>query len=136
MRPAGRHGQFVVAASSVKNIMAILNDTGEITHAPGPNGLEGGYPVRLTRRGAEVVPPKGMSVGEAREINLKAQKYDGVEEIAANGDVVVTDESYAVFKEMLGVDCKRIPIEDSLEQALELQSKFHEFARRCQVQLS
>jgi hypothetical protein len=41
MRPAGRHGQFLVAGSSLKNIMAIFNDTSELTHAPGPQGLEG-----------------------------------------------------------------------------------------------
>ena len=93
MRPAGRHGQFVVAASSVKNIMAIVNDTQELTHAPGPCGLEGGYPIRLGRDGATVVPPTGMSVDDARAINLEAQRFDGVEEIRDNGDVVFTPES-------------------------------------------
>jgi len=94
MRPGGRHGQFVVAGSSVRNIMAILNDTGEFAHAPGPQGLEGGYPVRLSRKGAEVVPPKGMTLAEARALMLEAQQYDGIQEIRDNGDVVVTDEAY------------------------------------------
>ena len=129
-RPAGRHGQFVVAASSVKNLLAILNDTGELTHAPGPAGLEGGYPIRLSRNGAEVVPPAGMTVAEARSINLKGQVYDGIQEIADDGAVIVTDEAYVVFKEMLGVDCKRLRIEDSYEQALELRAKFLQFAHR------
>lgn len=128
-RPVGRHGQFVVAASSVKNILAILNDTGELTHAPGPAGLEGGYPIRLSRKGAEVVPPVGMTVEQARSLNLKGQVYDGIQEIADDGTVVVTDEAYVVFKEMLGVDCKRLTIEDSYEQALELRTKFLQFAR-------
>ncbi len=129
VRPAGRHGQFVVAGSSLKNIMAIYNNSGEITHAPGPQGLEGGYPVRLSRKGAEVVLPKGMTLEQARSINLKAQVYDGIKEIRENGDIVVTDESYATFKEMLKVDSKVITIEDSFEQAIELKKKFHEFAR-------
>jgi len=34
--------QFLVAASSVKNIIAVYNDTDEIAHAPDPQGLEGG----------------------------------------------------------------------------------------------
>jgi hypothetical protein len=135
MRPAGRHGQFVVAASSLKNIMAIFNDTGEITHAPGPQGLEGGYPVRLNRRGAEVVLPKGVTLEQARKINLAAQEYDGVKEIKANGDVVVTDEAYSTFKEMLGIDCKVITIEDSYDQAIALKRKFHEFARKHGVNI-
>ena len=135
VRPGGRHGQFVVAASAMKNIMAIYNDTGEITHAPGPQGLEGGYPVRLSRRGAQVVPPKGMTVQQAREINVKAQVYDGIKEVKANGDIEVTDESHATFKEMLGIDRKVISIEHSFEQAMELKKKFHEFARKHGVNI-
>jgi len=136
MRPAGRHGQFVVASSSVKNILAIYNDTNELTHAPGPQGLEGGYPVRLSRKGAVVVPPKGMTVEKAREINVKAQQYDGIEEIRDNGDIVVTEEAYGNFKEMMNVDCRVITIEDSFEQAMELKKKFHEFAKRHGVKIS
>jgi hypothetical protein len=135
MRPAGRHGQFVVAGSCLKNIMGIFNDTGEITHAPGPQGLEGGYPVRLSRKGAEVVLPKGVTLKQAREYNLEAQQYDGVQEIKANGDVIVTDEAYYTFKEMLNIDCKVITIEDSYEQAMELRKKFHEFARKHGVNI-
>jgi len=135
MRPAGRHGQFVVAGSAVKNIMAILNDTGELTHSPGPQGLEGGYPVRLSRKGAEVALPKGITLEQARELNLKAQQYDGIQEIRGNGDIVVTDEAYRNFKEMLQVDCKAITLEDSYEQAVELKKKFHEFARKHGVKV-
>jgi hypothetical protein len=135
MRPAGRHGQFVVAGSCLKNMMAIFNDTREITHAPGPQGLEGGYPVRLSRKGAEVVLPKGLTLRQAREFNLEAQQHDGVQEIKANGDVVVTDEAYHTFKEMLNIDCRVITIEDSYEQAMELRMKFHEFARKQGVKM-
>ena len=136
MRPAGRHGQYLVAASSLKNIMAIFNDTDELTHAPGPQGLEGGYPVRLSRKGAEVVLPKGMTLDEARDLMLQAQQWDGVQEIRENGDVVFTDEAYGTFKEMLNVDCKLVTVEDSFEQAMELKNKFHEFAERHGVQIS
>lgn len=129
MRPAGRHGQFVVAASSVKNIMAIYNDTNELTHAPGPQGMEGGYPVRLSRKGAEVVPPKDVTIEEAREINIKAQRYDGIEEIRDNGDIVLTEEAYGTFKELMNVDCRVVTVENSYEQAIELKEKFQEFAR-------
>lgn len=129
VRPAGRHGQFVVAASSVKNIMAIVNDTGELTHAPGPEGLEGGYPVRLSRSGAEIVPPPGLTKQDARNINLKAQKYDGIEEIRDNGDVVFTAESQQTFKEMLGLDHTHVSVATAFEQATDLRKRFLEFAR-------
>lgn len=135
MRPAGRHGQFVVAGSALKNIMGIFNNTGELTHAPGPQGLEGGYPVRLSRKGAEVVLPKGLTLEQARAINLEAQQHDGVQEIKDNGDVVVTEEAYTTFKELLNVDCKVITAEDSYEQAVELRKKFHKFARKHGVKV-
>jgi hypothetical protein len=135
MRPAGRHGQYLVAASSMNNILAILNDTGELTHAPGPQGLEGGYPIRLSRKGAEVIVPEGMSLNDARALMVEAQAYDGVQEIRDNGDVVVTEEAYVTFKEILDVDCKVITIEDSLEQATELRKKFEAFAAKHGVEV-
>jgi hypothetical protein len=135
MRPAGRHGQYVVAASSLKNIMAIYNDSGELTHSPGPQGLEGGYPSRLSRKGAELELPAGMTREEARSIMLEAQKWDGIEEIRENGDVVLTEIAFQTFKEMLNVDCKVVTNEDSYEQAQELRSKFLEFARQKGVQV-
>jgi hypothetical protein len=135
MRPAGRHGQFVVAASCLKNILAIYNDTGELTHAPGPQGLEGGYPVRLSRRGAEVVLPQGMTLERARGLNVQAQEYDGIKEIRPNGDIVITDESHATFRDMLSYDLKTIGVETAYEQAMELRAKFHEFARKHGVKV-
>ncbi len=135
MRPGGRHGQYLVAASSLNNIMAILNDTGELTHAPGPQGLEGGYPVRLSRKGAEVVIPEGMSLTDARALMLEAQQYDGIQEIRDNGDVVLTEEAYTTFKEILDVDCKVVTVEDSLEQARELRAKFEAFAAKYGVEV-
>jgi hypothetical protein len=61
---------------------------------------------------------------------VRAQVYDGIKKVRDNGDIVVTDEAYVTFKEMMGVDCKVIKIEDSYEQAMELRQKFHEFARQ------
>ena len=130
MRPAGRHGQFVVAASSVKNILAIFNDTGELTHAPGPQGLEGGYPVRLSRKGVEVVLPIGMQLEQARDLMIQAQQYDGIETIKENGDIVLTDEAHQNFKSMLKIDCKVVTIEDAYDQYAELREKFNDFARK------
>ena len=129
MRPAGRHGQYVVAASSCKNILALAFDTQELTNAPGPAGLEGGYPVRLGRDGATVVPPKGMTVEQARAINVAAQPYDGVQEIREDGSVVMTPEAFATFQELFGIDSDVVRVETAYEQAMDLRQRFHEFAR-------
>lgn len=130
MRPAGRHGQFVVASSSAKNILAMLFDTNELTNAPGPQGLEGGYPVRLGRHGAEVVVPAGMTLVDARNLNLQAQVYDGVKEILDDGTVVMTPESFQTFQELFDLDSDSVKPETAFEQAMDLRARFLEFSRR------
>jgi hypothetical protein len=58
-----------IASCAVRNVLAILFDSGEIVHAPGPEGLPGGYTVRLSASGAEVVVPDGLSHEEMIRIN-------------------------------------------------------------------
>ncbi len=130
MRPAGRHGQFVVASSSAKNILAMLLDTRELTNAPGPQGLEGGYPVLLGRKGAEVVVPEGMTLEAARELNLQAQVYDGVQEILDDGTVVMTPESFQTFQELFDIDSNSVKPETAYDQAMDLRARFLAFARQ------
>lgn len=93
-----------VAASAVSHLMSILNDTNEFTHAPGPSGLPGGYPIRLGAKSAEVVLPEGLTLEEAIKINLGSLRCEGVEEIKGDGTVVATDEARAIAKEMLEID--------------------------------
>ncbi len=111
-----------VASSAVKNIMAIINDTNEFTHSPGPNGLPGGYPIRLNAKGVEVVLPEELTLEEAIRINSEAAKRDGVEKIKDDGTVVYTDKSYNIMKEVLGYDCKELRFNEIEARAKELVS--------------
>jgi len=82
--PAGEAALIVrptVASCAVRVIMAILNDTNELTHAPGPNGLIGGYPVRLSSKGADIILPRELTLEQAVKINEDAEKFDGIEKI-------------------------------------------------------
>ncbi len=128
--PQGRFFHPVVASSAVKNIMAILNNTGELTHAPGPNGLPGGYPVRLSAKGCEVIIPEGLTLQEAIKINEEAGKADGIEKIDDDGTVTIRDEQYTIMKEMLNYDCKKFRLEESASRAKELSHKFKEFVEK------
>jgi len=119
-----------VASSAVKNILAILNDTGELTHAPGPQGLPGGYPVRLSAKGAEVVVPEGLTLQEAIRINQEAQKYDGIERIEDDGTVVLTEKSHRIMREILQYDRQRFGIEESEARAKELRELYSAFAAK------
>lgn len=119
-----------VASSGVKNALAILNNTGEITHSPGPHGLPGGYPVRLSSKGAEVVLPEGIGMEEAIRINEGGQKYDGIEKIEDDGTVICTEEAVKLMKELFGYDCRRIGVGEMEEKAKELSSLYREYVKK------
>lgn len=134
-RPAGRNGQYLVAASSLRNVMAIYFDTGELTMSPGPQGLEGGYPIRLSRKGAEVVLPEGLDLATARGLMVEAQQYDGVKEINDEGGIVLTDEAAEMLSGELGVSWSVITPDESFDQAMEQRAKFREYLEKQGVKL-
>ncbi len=126
-RPGGRFGQYLVAASSLKNIMAIYFDTNELTMAPSPQGLEGGYPVRLSRKGAEVVLPEGLDFETAHGLMLEAQQHDGIKKINDEGGIELTEEAATMLSSELGVTWSVVTPDESFDQAMELRAKFREF---------
>lgn len=118
-RAAQSYFNYVTASSAVKNIMAIIEDSNEYTHAPSPNGLIGGYPVRLGAKGAEVILPGELTLEKAIEINKAAEKFDGIERIKDDGTIVYTDTTYSIMKE-LGYDCRELPFDDLESRGREL----------------
>ena len=129
-RPGGTHAHPVVASSVCKIILGILFDTKELGHAPGPNGLPGGYPVKLSAGGVEVFLPEGLTLDEAIRINNEGQIFDGVESIEKDGTVVLTDKSAGIFKKLLDFDCKVYTIKDCEAKAKELDEKFKKWATK------
>ncbi len=125
-----------VASSAVKNIMAIMNDTNELTSLPGPNGLPGGYSVRLSAKGAEVVLPDGLTLEEAIQVNWDSLKFDGIETIKDDGTVIFTEESRQLTKEWLEADLgPELRLEDADEKAKELVSLTKKLAAKYKVEL-
>jgi len=134
-RTPGGQINWIVASSAARVILGILNDTNELSHAPGPEGLVGGYPVHLNKEGAKVYIPEGMTREKAIQINEEAQKWDGIEKIKEDGTVIFTDIAYNTFKELLGYDCKELKIDEIEDRAKELGTKFKEFARKHGVKI-
>lgn len=125
-----------VAASAVKNIMAMMNDTNELTHLPGPNGLPGGYTVRVSAKGAEVALPEGLTLEDAIQVNLDALKFDGIKEIKDDGTLVFTEETRQLFKEWLGADVGQdLRLEDASERTEEITSLTKKLAAKYNVKL-
>lgn len=127
------HHASIVASSSVKHIMAIINDTNEFSHAPGPNGLIGGYPIRIGAEGVKVELPEEITMEQATKINIEGGKYEGVEEIKDNGTLVFTDEAHEIAREILGLDYKELRLEDTEERAEEILSAYKRLADKCKV---
>jgi hypothetical protein len=123
----------MVASSTVKNIMAILNDTNEFTHSPGPNGLIGGYPIRIGAKGVKVELPEGMTMEQAIKYNVDQARYEGVESIKEDGTLVVTDEAYQITKKLLGLECREIKVADTEQWSKELIQAFNILGKKYKV---
>jgi hypothetical protein len=127
-RPGGRDGQILTASSAAGITLAIESDSGDIMHAPGPNGLPGGYPVQVNKEGGRVILPKGLTMEEAVRINEEGQRYDGIDRIDPDGTVHYAEKSVAIMKEMVGYECRVMKLEESEERSKELNQKFRAFA--------
>jgi len=119
-RFSGPEGNAVVAASGVKNTLALLRDIGLLTHSPGPQGLPGGYPVRLSAAGADVVLPDGVTMEQALAYGEAGQRADGIERIEDDGIVVHTDKAVQIIGDVLGYRLAPLAFDECDAQATEL----------------
>ena len=126
--PPGIGFTTVSASSTLKNLKAMVNDIGLRTHSPGPNGLPGGYPVRLNGKGAEVVLPPEITLEQAVKMNEESGRLDGIKEIKNDGTVVFADYTYEIMKNTLGFDCKSFKPSESKECAFEQMKCFKKVA--------
>lgn len=131
--PTAREVSTLTGTLSARIIGAIIADTGETIHAPGPNGLVGGYPVRLSRDAAEVVLPNDITLSEAKSINRAGLPFEGVDRIEDNGTIVFTDRAQAMFDESLGVDVKRFEPDEALDLTEDIIRGYRALADRHNI---
>ena len=122
--PKGVEDHFIVAASAIKDALHILFNTNELTYAPGPEGLPGGYPVRINAKGATVELPGDISREEAIRINEISNKLDGIGRVEKGGTVVFPEKTVQIMDEMLGYHCEKMTLEESGERARELLAAY------------
>lgn len=116
--------ESLAASSASENARNILFDSENLTHAPGANGALGGAPVRLSAKGAEIVPPDGMSITDVEKINEGGLKFDGIERIKDDGTVVFTDETYKLMREVLNIEWKSMRIDETKDMADDLKTAY------------
>ena len=126
-RLGGIDGQFLTACSAVTVIEGLFSLTPVRVHAPGPQGLPGGYPVWLQEGQINVQFSAECPQDEAVRINTICQSQDGIDEIHCDGSVTYNPQCMAVMQAMLGYSKKTMSIEQSAEFAHELSSKYLSF---------
>jgi hypothetical protein len=128
--PSGPVTHVLTAGSAVRLMQALVSGGSTFLHAPGPNGLPGGYPVLAGKDGVRAAPIDGLSRAQAIAINEQSHPFDGVDTIEPDGTVIFTSEGAEGLRETLGYECKRLPVAEAEDRANELVDRFNEFAQR------
>lgn len=131
--PPGPATHFLTAGSVVRLIDAFASDEETLLHAPAPNGLPGGYPVLVSRRGVKPAPLPGLSLEQAVDINERSHPFDGIERIEEDGTAVFSPRAVEIFRDLLGYHCDRLAPGEAEQRANELIARFREYAARYGV---
>lgn len=126
---------YLTAGSTVRLLRALLDETPVALHSPGPAGLPGGYPVRVSRSGVAVALGS-IPLADALSVNEKSQVFDGIERIESDGTVALRQESAAVLRNELGYTGEQVKPESVQEQAMELAARLREYAKRHAMPVS
>lgn len=126
-RTSGMPGQAMTVASALSVLEPMLRGSEALVHAPGPLGLVGGYPVKISDRSVQVALEGGDKI-LAEDINIAGQKFDGIERIGEDGTIYFTDWACNIMREQLGYDCPSLKWDESKDRAQELRAKYRRFA--------
>ncbi|HYZ77243.1 MAG TPA: hypothetical protein VE596_07695 [Gaiellaceae bacterium] len=121
--PSGRDTHELSAAATAHAVRALLREEPTATHAPAPNGLPGGYPVRLSRGRVELDLPEGLELTEAIALNERAAAFDGIERIELDGTVVLTAATAEAAEKLLGLRLERVGPHEMNDVADELVAR-------------
>ncbi len=127
-RLGGVDGQFLTATSAVRVIEGLYALEEMETHAPGPHGLPGGYPVRIGMGKVLLSLPYGIGRAEAISANQMGQRQDGIDAIRADGCVCFGREQMAVMESVLGFFMPQMQVAEASGWATELARKYQAFA--------
>jgi len=133
--PSGPATCTLTAATIVSLLRALASDEETWIHAPGPEGLPGGYPVMVRRNQIRLAPIPGLTREEAIALNEASHKFDGIERIEPDGTVFFCAEDAAVLREVLEYRVTSLKPEEADDRARELMAKLRELGQRCGIDL-
>jgi hypothetical protein len=92
----------ITASASLDLLAALCGDQSVSLHAPAPNGLVGGYPVQVSRRGVVVDLPPEWDLERAIGVNASSLAFDGIAALDKDGTVTFNDKTVAALEDLLG----------------------------------
>jgi hypothetical protein len=128
--PIGAGSGALAVGSLCRTVLAVMADTKVMGHAPGPEGLPGGYPVEIGRSGARVALPSDITLDEALAINRAGQSAEGIERIEPDGSLELTETAREVLNDVFGLKAGRIAFDDAGAFASDLEDRFRQLASR------
>ncbi len=132
--PGASGATWIVAASAVRTLAALLDRSGAVVHVPGPMGLVGGYPVTLTPD-IELALPTGMPRETAVAINEAGQRAEGIESFDADGSMRLGEVAQQTLHDVFNFDCDRYPLGDCLAIAKELTQRLRALGEKHGITL-
>jgi hypothetical protein len=131
----GPEWHYLSASSAVRMVRGLLSREKVSLHAPGPQGLPGGYPVTVSLEGIELALPPDLSLEAAIEINRASHPFDGIQSIESDGTVLFCQETVEAMNQTLGYGYERLFPWETEERAQDLIDRFRDFAARYGVKL-
>lgn len=99
--PIGPAYNVITAAAALPVLTALLPGAEPVRFsAPAPNGLPGGYPVRIEEGAVAPDLPQGVNLSEAIAFNQRMGEADGLAEIADTGRVSFTQRAVTAVREI------------------------------------
>lgn len=127
-RASGPDYQHVTGATAGLLLRALLDGSELYTHAPGPGGLPGGYPIRVSAGQVHLALPEGMDLATAMQINNDGGRFDGIDGIDKDGTVHFRAENCEPLRVHLGYECPSLPLDETRARSSELMERFATFA--------
>lgn len=129
-RIGGVDGQALTAASALSVLSVLLNNKKDVVHAPGPNGLPGGYPIQFDGNKILLALPTSVSLKEAVAINNNGLKFDGIDSIDESGTTFFSSNNMEIMNHLVGYRQNRMTLEDAEGMSRELAQKYAAFSSR------
>lgn len=123
-RLSGKEGQGMTAASACRVLSALLwNMENDILHVPGIKGLPGGYPAAIINNDLSVFLTPNIDLDEAEDINRNGLKFDGIQEITPQGEVLFEAKHINIMNEVIGWNHTSVSLSNIEVRAQELIEK-------------